>query len=246
MEFERYQIRMSPKEAASGPSKTLALPALIKNPDDRNRGELMGASARLCWRWMLALLAIPLSFVNPRAGRTNNLILAVLVLPDLQQRGPGVCQSWIGQGARVFDVGLLVPHVVMLPSWQSCSPADQRLRALAETLMIPVYVRYLGREIYAAVLLVLLAFLGLFRVLRPVNELDEVGKGGTCCITPPFTGDDHAGPENELMPIAVLIGTLYALTTFARHPEITVLRASACRRRVSCLRCWASAASLWR
>ena len=26
----------------------------------------------------LALLAIPLSFVNPRAGRTNNLILALL------------------------------------------------------------------------------------------------------------------------------------------------------------------------
>ncbi|MCA0187366.1 MAG: LPS export ABC transporter permease LptG, partial [Proteobacteria bacterium] len=30
----------------------------------------------------------------------------------------------------------------------------------------------------------------------------------------------------ELLPIAVLIGTLYALTTLARHSEITVLRAS--------------------
>jgi lipopolysaccharide export system permease protein len=34
------------------------------------------------------------------------------------------------------------------------------------------------------------------------------------------------GRVYELMPIAVLIGTLYALTTFARHSEITVLRAS--------------------
>ncbi len=34
------------------------------------------------------------------------------------------------------------------------------------------------------------------------------------------------GRVYELMPIAALIGTLYALTTLARHSEITVLRAS--------------------
>ena len=42
------------------------------------------------------------------------------------------------------------------------------------------------------------------------------------------------GRVYELMPIAVLIGTLYALTTFARHSEITVLRARFCRRAFSC------------
>ncbi len=34
------------------------------------------------------------------------------------------------------------------------------------------------------------------------------------------------GRVYELFPIAVLIGTLYALTLLARHSEITVLRAS--------------------
>ena len=34
------------------------------------------------------------------------------------------------------------------------------------------------------------------------------------------------GHVYELAPIAVLIGTLYALTMLARHSEITVLRAS--------------------
>ncbi len=93
--------------------------------------------------------------------------------------------------------------------------------------MIPVYIRYLSREIYAAVALVLLAFLGLFAFFDLVNELDDIGKGGyqlhhaaiyVAMILP--------GRVYELMPIAVLIGTLYALTTLARHSEITVLRAS--------------------
>ncbi len=93
--------------------------------------------------------------------------------------------------------------------------------------MIPVYIRYLSREIYAAVALVLLAFLGLFAFFDLVNELDDIGKGGyqlhhaaiyVAMILP--------GRVYELMPIAVLIGTLYALTTLARHSEITELRAS--------------------
>ena len=93
--------------------------------------------------------------------------------------------------------------------------------------MIPVYVRYLSREIYAAVLLVLLAFLGLFAFFDLVNELDEVGKNGYMLYHAAiYVAMIMPGRVYELMPIAVLIGTLYALTTFARHSEITVLRAS--------------------
>jgi lipopolysaccharide export system permease protein len=93
--------------------------------------------------------------------------------------------------------------------------------------MIPVYVRYLSREIYAAVLLVMLAFLGLFAFFDLVNELDEVGKNGYMLYhAAVYVAMIMPGRVYELMPIAVLIGTLYALTTFARHSEITVLRAS--------------------
>ena len=93
--------------------------------------------------------------------------------------------------------------------------------------MVRVYVRYLSREIYAAVLLVLLAFLGLFAFFDLVNELDEVGKNGYMLYhAAVYVAMIMPGRVYELMPIAVLIGTLYALTTFARHSEITVLRAS--------------------
>ena len=62
---------------------------------------------------MLSLLAIPLSFVNPRAGRTNNLILAVLVYL-IYSNAVSVCQAWVGQGRLRFDVGLWIPHLAML------------------------------------------------------------------------------------------------------------------------------------
>ncbi|MCL1824351.1 MAG: LPS export ABC transporter permease LptG [Betaproteobacteria bacterium] len=86
---------------------------------------------------------------------------------------------------------------------------------------------YLAREIYGATLTVLLAFLGLFAFFDFVNELDSIGKNGyqayhalayVAMLIPTRT--------YELLPVAVLIGSLYALTTLARHSEITVMRAS--------------------
>ncbi|MDR0634423.1 MAG: LPS export ABC transporter permease LptG [Azoarcus sp.] len=86
---------------------------------------------------------------------------------------------------------------------------------------------YLAREIYGATLMVLVAFLGLFAFFDFVNELDNIGKDGyqihhallyVAMIMP--------GRVYELLPVAVLIGSLYALTTLARHSEITVMRAA--------------------
>lgn len=90
-----------------------------------------------------------------------------------------------------------------------------------------VFERYLAREIYSATALVMLAFLALFAFFDLVHELEDLGKGGYqfyhalgyVTLTMP-------GRTYELFPIAVLIGTLYALTLLARHSEITVLRAS--------------------
>lgn len=90
-----------------------------------------------------------------------------------------------------------------------------------------IVVRHLAREIYGATAMVLLAFLGLFAFFDLVNELDSVGKRGyelhhafiyVMLLVP--------GRIYELLPIAVLIGTLYALTTLARHSELTVMRVS--------------------
>lgn len=90
-----------------------------------------------------------------------------------------------------------------------------------------VYERHLAREIYGDTLLVLVAFLSLFAFFDLIHELESVGKGGYelhhalgyVALTLP-------GRAYEIFPIAVLIGSLYALTLLARHSEITVFRAS--------------------
>lgn len=90
-----------------------------------------------------------------------------------------------------------------------------------------VLTRYLAREIIGATVLVLLAFLGLFVFFDFINEVDAVGRNGyqlhhavvyVALIIP--------GRVYELLPVVVLIGSLYALTNLARNSEITVMRAS--------------------
>ena len=90
-----------------------------------------------------------------------------------------------------------------------------------------IYRRYLAFEVSLTILLVLAAFLGLFAFFDMIAEVKNVGQGtyqlqhalGFVLLRMP-------GRIYELMPVAVLIGTLYALSTLARHSEITVLRAS--------------------
>jgi len=94
-------------------------------------------------------------------------------------------------------------------------------------MALKVYERHLAREIYGATLLVLAAFLSLFAFFDLIQEMAEVGRDGYrfqhalayVALTLP-------GRAYEIFPIAVLIGSLYALTLLARHSEITVLRAS--------------------
>lgn len=89
------------------------------------------------------------------------------------------------------------------------------------------YERHLAREIYSGTLLVLAAFLALFAFFDLIAELESVGRGGyELHHALGFVALSLPGRAYEIMPIAVLIGSLYALTLLARHSEITVLRAS--------------------
>lgn len=85
--------------------------------------------------------------------------------------------------------------------------------------------RYLRREVVGATMLVLLAFLCLFAFFDFLAELEEIGKGGYqlkhALI---FVTLSIPSRAYEVMPIAALIGTLYALTHLARNSELAVLR----------------------
>ena len=82
MEFERYSMRVATKVAVSGaelPANATSTQALIATPTGVARGELLYRIGAPITCLLLILLAIPLGFVNPRAGSAANLILALLI-----------------------------------------------------------------------------------------------------------------------------------------------------------------------
>jgi lipopolysaccharide export system permease protein len=85
--------------------------------------------------------------------------------------------------------------------------------------------RLLYRDIASSVLFVALAFLSLFFFIDFVDELEDVGKSGyTIPLAALFSLCELPGHAYELMPIAVLIGTIYALARLAQSSEFTILR----------------------
>lgn len=115
MEFERYAVRMEAKDAegADYSAKNLTTLDLIRDPTRVNLGELLWRIGVPLSALALSLLAIPLSFVNPRAGRTNNLIFALLTFM-VYSNLLSVSQAWVAQGRMPFAVGVWAVHLLML------------------------------------------------------------------------------------------------------------------------------------
>jgi lipopolysaccharide export system permease protein len=90
-----------------------------------------------------------------------------------------------------------------------------------------IVTRYLARHIALGVVFVLFGFLALFAFFDLVNELDDLGRGGYriqhAIAFVLLSVPNHA---YELMPIAALIGAIYALAQFASHSEFTAMRAA--------------------
>lgn len=81
MEFDRYALRIETREARGleETPRTKPLWDLLRDPQPANLAELLWRLGLPLAALNLAVLAIPLSFVNPRAGRTNNLVFALLI-----------------------------------------------------------------------------------------------------------------------------------------------------------------------
>jgi lipopolysaccharide export system permease protein len=115
MEFERYAMRIATPESEAPDATLKSLPtlALIENPSDVNRAELLWRVGIPLSALILALLAIPLSYVNPRAGRSINLILALLIYMTYSNL-LSVSQARVAQGKMAFSTGWWLVHGVML------------------------------------------------------------------------------------------------------------------------------------
>jgi lipopolysaccharide export system permease protein len=94
-------------------------------------------------------------------------------------------------------------------------------------IRIPTLERYLARQIYGAAGFVLLGFLALFAFFDLIAELRDLGNGDYQ-LRQIFTVVALWVPGHayELLPIAVLIGTLYVLAHLSSNSEYTVMRAA--------------------
>lgn len=87
--------------------------ALLRAPTPANLAEFAWRCGFPLSATVLALLAIPLSFVNPRAGRSFSLVLAMLVFV-IYNNLLGIVEAWIAQQKLGFFAGLASVHGVMV------------------------------------------------------------------------------------------------------------------------------------
>lgn len=114
MEFDRYAVRIEAHEQQRVDDSPRALPlaTLWRDPTPKNLGELLWRVGMPLAALNLALLAIPLSFVNPRAGRSSNLLLALLTYLFYSNM-ISLSQAWVVQGKVQFGVAVWAVHVGM-------------------------------------------------------------------------------------------------------------------------------------
>ena len=114
LEYARYAIRIETREARGiekSPKNTPTL-ELLESDQPRYRAELLSRISVPISTIVLALLAIPLSFVNPRAGRSANLLLALfsyMIYHNLLV----VSQAWVASGRISFFTGAVAVHLLM-------------------------------------------------------------------------------------------------------------------------------------
>jgi lipopolysaccharide export system permease protein len=115
VEFQRYAMRIdaAPVRQAAPQVKAMTTLALWRNPARWNYAELEWRIGLPISATILALLAIPLGYVNPRAGRSLNLIIAI-VLYMLYNNMISVTNTWVGQGKMSPGIGLWAIHAFML------------------------------------------------------------------------------------------------------------------------------------
>lgn len=87
--------------------------------------------------------------------------------------------------------------------------------------------RYLAQEILSSTLLITIGLLAMFSFFDLIQELDSLGHGNYHLgVVLFFVLLSAPGHVYEVTPVAVLLGSLYALAQLSRHSELVVMRSS--------------------
>lgn len=115
LEFATHGLRLDPKPIDLTDSSARVKPTsqLFSENTSMNRGELHSRIAAPVSALILCLLAIPLAHVNPRVGRSANIIGAVL-LYFIYLSLVNYVQARISAGKMQFFIGVWVVHALVL------------------------------------------------------------------------------------------------------------------------------------
>jgi len=115
VEFERYSMRIDslPVKQTDFKPAGMSTWSLWDDPTSWNIAELQRRLSLPISAVIIALLAIPMSYVNPRAGRSINLIMAIVVYM-LYSNMINVANSWVGLEKVSPAIGMWIMHAIML------------------------------------------------------------------------------------------------------------------------------------
>ena len=114
-DFDKYEIRIEPYEAKQVAPQRRGTPTLhlLREGSPASLAEFVWRAGLPLSALLLALLAIPLSFVNPRVGRSFNLILALAVY-IVYSNSLSIARGLVAQQKINLTLGFWGVHVFML------------------------------------------------------------------------------------------------------------------------------------
>ena len=115
VQFERYWMRLDPVAVSGKETGVRQAPftELIDEGSPQARAELLWRLGVPFSVLVLAVMAIPLSFVNTRARRSYGLLIALL-LYFVYNNLLSLSQAWVAQGKLNPWVGMLSSHLLMV------------------------------------------------------------------------------------------------------------------------------------
>lgn len=115
VDFERHGLRVeaAPVRTEAPTLKALPTGTLLREASSPQQAEFFWRIGLPLNTLLLVFLTIPLAYVNPRIGRSVNLLAAIL-LWFISYNLLSICQAWIAQGRISVIVALFALYVPML------------------------------------------------------------------------------------------------------------------------------------
>lgn len=115
VQFERYWMRLDPVAVEAGDAGVRAADAgtLLADPSPQARAELLWRLGVPVSALVLAVMAVPLSYVNTRARRSYGLLVALL-LYFVYNNLLSLSQAWVSQAKLNPWAGMVSSHLAML------------------------------------------------------------------------------------------------------------------------------------